>query len=79
MTPLERLSGMRVLFSDEPDCADPECRFCAENGKHRARGWRVEWKPEDLWVGVFWRRTGNRLDVWVCLLPCLPIHLWREL
>jgi len=36
---------------------------------------RLEWKPEDLWVGVFWRRSGRRTDVWVCLLPCLPIHI----
>jgi len=39
----------------------------------------VEWKLQDLWVGVFWKRVGNSWDVWVCLLPCLPIHLscWR--
>jgi hypothetical protein len=47
---------------------------------------RLEWKPEDCWVGVFWRRgewannrkskTEWRTDVWICLLPMLPIHLW---
>ncbi len=58
---------------------------------------RLELKPEDLWVGAFWRRTDLRgcsgvieysafdpntrrhldvqYDLWVCLLPCLPIHL----
>jgi hypothetical protein len=40
----------------------------------------LEWKLADLWVGAFWKRVGNSIDVWVCLLPCLPIHLsaWRS-
>lgn len=46
---------------------------------------RLEWKPQDLWIGVFWKRTtlrasrsllsGLRYDMWICLLPCLPIHI----
>lgn len=54
----------------------------------KRRGWRLqlEWKVEDLWIGVFWRRVNNAhacmrfFDLWVCLLPCLPIHLstWRN-
>jgi hypothetical protein len=42
---------------------------------------RLEWKPQDLWVGAFWRRCGNCIDLWVCLLPCLPIHFcwyWHD-
>lgn len=44
---------------------------------------RIEWKPQDCWVGVFWQRTpfvggAERLDVWVCLLPMLPIHYRRS-
>jgi hypothetical protein len=49
------------------------------------RGWRigVEFKKQDLWIGAYWDRavrfpTGGyafvSLDVWVCLIPCLPIH-----
>lgn len=52
---------------------------------------RIEWKPEDLWIGTFWkvgypteqysRSTGRiyflrRIDVWICIVPMLPIHLW---
>lgn len=50
---------------------------------------RVEWKLEDCWVGVFWKRSPPertllllglpslpRVDVWICLLPCLPLHVW---
>lgn len=39
-------------------------------------GWfiRLEWVPNDLWFGIYWKITGYRLDFWVCLIPCLPIH-----
>jgi hypothetical protein len=35
--------------------------------------WRLEFKFVDLWVGAFW----TQWEAWVCLLPCLPIHLER--
>jgi hypothetical protein len=54
---------------------------------------RLEFKPQDLWVGLYWRRRypryeGLRLadrrgvivycDVWICLVPMLPLHLSWE-
>lgn len=41
-----------------------------------ARDWnlQIEWKVKDFWIGAFWRRDGNCFDLWVCLLPCVPIH-----
>jgi hypothetical protein len=49
---------------------------------------RIEFKLEDMWVGVFWRRHEFmpaypqhheiQYDVWICLLPCLPIHIVRR-
>jgi len=48
---------------------------------------RLEWKPQDLWIGVFWKQVGNRRDpaqwfvhfhVWICILPCLPVHVTIE-
>ena len=39
---------------------------------HRGR-LSLEFKRADLWVGAFY--TDD--DVWVCVLPCLPIH-WRR-
>ena len=42
---------------------------------------KVEWKIQDLWVGVFWERRPHwGLDVWVCIIPTLPFHFgWRRL
>ena len=41
-------------------------------------GWhcRLEFKLEDMWVGAFWKNGGIDFDLWVCLLPCLPIHVF---
>lgn len=39
----------------------------------------LEWKLQDLWIGAFWRTTEFGGDLWVCLLPCLPLHLsWSD-
>lgn len=39
---------------------------------------RAEWAPRDLWLGLHWTweywQRFRRLHVYVCLLPCLPIH-----
>jgi hypothetical protein len=49
---------------------------------------RLEFKLADMWIGVFWKRspfwlnTGLprhiRTDVWVCVLPCFPLHIWWD-
>jgi len=45
---------------------------------------RFEWKFADLWVGAFWKTTYSHFndepaptctDVWVCILPCVPLHI----
>lgn len=45
---------------------------------------RLEFKLADFWVGVFWKvkdveaGTGAKwryLHIWICLLPCFPLHL----
>lgn len=35
----------------------------------------LERKLADLWIGAFWSRSGPLLNVWICLLPCPPIHI----
>ena len=38
---------------------------------------RFEFKLQDMWVGVYWLRslTLRQTDIWICLLPCLPLHI----
>jgi hypothetical protein len=36
---------------------------------------RIEFKLADCWIGAYWAKQGDDIHVWVCLLPCLPIHL----
>jgi len=51
---------------------------------------RFEWKLPDLWIGAFWKTTMAQLpdgpkpiatDVWICFLPCVPLHItyWHRL
>lgn len=35
----------------------------------------LEFKWQDLWIGVFWKRKDSFQHLWVCLFPCLPIHI----
>jgi hypothetical protein len=39
---------------------------------------RVERKWEDAWIGVFWKRQPDRCDIWICIVPCFPIHITTE-
>ena len=37
---------------------------------------RLEAKLADMWIGIFWKVSQlGTLDIWICLLPCLPIHI----
>jgi hypothetical protein len=36
----------------------------------------LEFKPQDLWIGAYWQTFDERaVDVWVCLVPMLPVHV----
>lgn len=43
--------------------------------------WDIEFKREDAWIGVYWRTKEHagftRQEAWICLLPCLPLHIER--
>lgn len=39
---------------------------------------RFEWKVEDAWIGAYWRRSEDAFDLWICLLPCVPLHITRR-
>lgn len=41
-------------------------------------------EKRDLWIGIFWdykpewdekRFLGKYLHIWICLIPCFPIHI----
>lgn len=47
---------------------------------------RLRFVPQDLWVGIFWRRqhlmanrhTIRRTEVFVCFVPCFPIVITHD-
>jgi len=36
----------------------------------------IEFKLEDMWIGLFWKHKYREIDIWLCLIPCFPIHYW---
>jgi hypothetical protein len=44
---------------------------------------RLLFEPRDLWVGIYWRvirfyqppRRPRRWDIYICLIPTLPIRV----
>jgi hypothetical protein len=45
---------------------------------------RIEFKPQDAFIGAFWKTGSSKedfwrtTDLWICIVPMLPIHLtWR--
>jgi hypothetical protein len=39
----------------------------------------LQYKPEDLWIGAYYKREDkaffHALQVWICFLPCLPVYI----
>ena len=60
------------------------CRVLgAESSMQTIKGrWllQFEWlfEPRDIWVGVYWKRYPAALEVYVCLLPIVPIRLYCQ-
>lgn len=36
---------------------------------------QLEFKPQDMWIGLYWDMRGQDFHAWLCLLPMFPIHL----
>ena len=36
---------------------------------------RLEFKPQDCWIGLYWKSNILYCHVWICLLPMLPVHV----
>lgn len=38
----------------------------------------VDFNLHDCWVGCHWKRSGGpRIDIWICVIPCFPVHFIR--
>lgn len=38
--------------------------------------WRLYFEPRDLWIGAYWNHEHGMLDLYICPVPCLVLHLW---
>lgn len=36
---------------------------------------RLEFKIQDLWIGIFWKKKIRLYNIWICVIPCFPIHV----
>lgn len=36
---------------------------------------RLEYKLEDFWIGVFWKSSKEGTDIYICFIPCFPLHI----
>lgn len=39
------------------------------------RRWAIRWEPRDIWVGLYWDRKADGLHFYVCLVPCVVLHV----
>lgn len=35
-----------------------------------------EFKLQDFWIGLYWENRNHDIDIWLCIIPCFPIHYW---
>jgi hypothetical protein len=34
-----------------------------------------EYVPQDVWIGIYWTRREGILHLYLCLVPCFPLHI----
>ena len=37
-----------------------------------------KFEPRDMWIGVYWKRFPSAIDLFICILPCLPINIYIQ-
>lgn len=43
-----------------------------------SKEWGVYFEPRDMWVGVYWKPWRKAVEVYVCLLPMLPLRVYVQ-
>jgi hypothetical protein len=61
------ITAIRRLFFGEGEIA----------GRLVFEGWNCQFifEPRDLWIGAFWKTCGHCVDVYICFVPCVPLHI----
>lgn len=38
---------------------------------------RIKWFFEirDLWIGIYWTPNYPWIDIYICLMPCIPLRI----
>ena len=40
-----------------------------------SRWWSIKFKSQDCYVGAYWQQCAYRFDIWLVLIPMLPLHI----
>lgn len=40
---------------------------------------QFQFELKDIWIGLFWQKTDIALHFYICLIPCVPLHITKRL
>jgi len=35
-------------------------------------------EPQDIWIGIYWKRYPKAIEFYVCILPLFPIRIYYQ-
>lgn len=44
------------------------------------RCWQFEiiFEPRDIWIGVYWKKYPEAIELYICVIPMLPLRLYCQ-
>lgn len=36
-----------------------------------------EYKLQDMWFGLYWRQDYVKIEFWITIIPCFPLHVYK--